>query len=206
VFTWLVGIKNTIIAGSVCLIVGYMGGWFTANNVYKGRVARQAIAQLNETRKDDAHAVADSQAKSDAVEDRVADIEVFQEKVQTEAQRHVEKSVPTRVAPFRVEGQGLSAPYQYESLTYGLVCVLNAARDNREANCPAPGSDAASRTVTEATFAVFVANDLKVVEMYHELAFRHDSLVDYVLGLQAEQRTRMGILETSVSSDVTGSR
>jgi hypothetical protein len=73
--------------------------------------------------------------------------------------------------------------------------VLNSARDNRKADCPPAGSDEASRTVTEATFAAFVANDLEVVRLYHELALRHDALVDFVLELQMEQRQRLGVKE-----------
>lgn len=202
----LLGLKNIAIAFALGLAIGGAGGLWGGYKMFHGDDAAEQVEELVKARKDDANAIANSQAKSEAIEAREEVIEEIHEQNQTEAQHHVEQPTPipiTRVDVHRIEGPGLSVPYQHQPLAYGLVCVLNSARDNRKADCPPAGSDAASRTVTEATFAAFVANDLQVVEMYFQLAARHGALVDYVLELQEAQRKRMGILDgTSVSSDI----
>lgn len=196
------GIKNTIIAALLSLVIGSLGGFYFGYRYVTGDQAEEKVEALTETRQEDANAVADSQRQSEALTSSVNQIEEHEEKLKEEAASHVQKSTPIiPIAAVVLEGKGLAVPHQYESLTYGIVCVLNAARDNRAADCPAPGSDAARETVTEATFAAFVANDIAVTAEYHKLNERHNALVNYVLWLQAEQRKRLGILEESVSSD-----
>lgn len=195
----LLNIKTVVLAALLGLAVGGVGGAYVTYKLVHGNEAEEVVEQLQDVRKDDANAVADSQAKSQAVQDELTKIDEFSEDFQQEARKQIEQQPRPDTArpdaPFVVEGSGLRLPYQHEYLSYGLVCVLNAARDNRKADCPAAGSYEASRTVTEATFAAFVANDLQVVRMYHELAARHDALVEYVLELQADQRKRLGIEE-----------
>lgn len=69
------------------------------------------------------------------------------------------------------------------------VRVLNDARANtdaapREARGTSPGADAegeaSANAPTTITGADFADNDLEVVRLYHELATRHDGLVDWV--------------------------
>jgi hypothetical protein len=67
------------------------------------------------------------------------------------------------------------------------VGVLNDARRNAPGPTPggaAPGADAegqaAASAPTNITGRLFADNDLEVVRLYHELATRHDGLVDWV--------------------------
>ena len=69
------------------------------------------------------------------------------------------------------------------------VRVLNDARANTDAQAPeaggtSPGADAegeaSANTPTKITGADFANNDLEVVRLYHELATRHNGLVDWV--------------------------
>ena len=69
----------------------------------------------------------------------------------------------------------------------GTVRLLDAARANMPASAPATGSDAASRAPSSVGVPTFVANDLEVVRLYHELATRHNALVDYLEQKQKEQ-------------------
>ena len=69
------------------------------------------------------------------------------------------------------------------------VRVLNNARANADAQTPEAGSssagadaegEASADAPTTITGADFAGNDLEVVRLYHELATRHDGLVDWV--------------------------
>lgn len=65
------------------------------------------------------------------------------------------------------------------SLDHGTVSLLNAARANVPADTAAI-SDAKSKAPSGVGAVEFVENDLEVTRLYHDLAARHDALVDYV--------------------------
>lgn len=73
-------------------------------------------------------------------------------------------------------------------LDVGTVRLLNEARLNAQPGDapggPTPGTDAQSEAAAAAptpiTGRIFADNDLQVVGLYHELAARHDGLVDWV--------------------------
>jgi hypothetical protein len=70
----------------------------------------------------------------------------------------------------------------------GTVRLLNDARAGRNqlptGSAPAGGNEAGGALTVTAPFVTgvdFALNDLKVVQLYHELAARHDTLVDWVV-------------------------
>lgn len=74
-------------------------------------------------------------------------------------------------------------------LDHLTVRVLNNARANADAQAPETGSssagadaegEASADAPTTITGADFAGNDLEVVRLYHELATRHNGLVDWV--------------------------
>lgn len=74
-------------------------------------------------------------------------------------------------------------------LDVGTVRLLNDAREGA-ASDPAIFSDGASQAPSDVGQAELIDNDLQVIGLYHELAIKHDALVDYVESLinkQAEQ-------------------
>jgi hypothetical protein len=74
------------------------------------------------------------------------------------------------------------------TLDSGTVSLLNAARQGGTLGSVSGGNEALDAAST-VTISKFVDNDLDVVKLYHELAARHDQLVDEVeqkLSLQAQ--------------------
>ena len=74
-------------------------------------------------------------------------------------------------------------------LDRGTVSLLNAARANVPADA-ASVSNEESGTTSGIGIADFAENDIEVTRKYHELATRHDALVDYVQSKIDEQRSK----------------
>lgn len=65
-------------------------------------------------------------------------------------------------------------------LDAGTVGLLNAARADLPASAASAIGDEEGAPAAAASVADFIDNDLDVVRLYHELAKRHDELVDFV--------------------------
>lgn len=77
--------------------------------------------------------------------------------------------------PLACAGDG--SAYRFD---IGTIRLLNAARANVPAADPTSDDDGEGRTTSTIGIEAFVANDLEIILKYHELAARHNALVDYI--------------------------
>lgn len=91
---------------------------------------------------------------------------------------HNEQAISERTAEKPVCPNPALDAVHLDSRTVGL---LNAARQGRGPEDGSPGAEADAEVETTAVTAADLAiNDAEIVWMYHDLAVRHDGLVDWV--------------------------
>lgn len=171
--------KNIALAGALALAIGYCAGYYTKAQFVKAdqldtvtKAQEQTAANIQESLK--ASTAVEQQVT--ASNQKVGDIrkEVASRVKQKEKEIvYVEKKVPVPVADVC-------------ALDAGTVGLLNDARAGAAAN-PAGSSDGKSKAAADVEFSEFIDNDLQVVEQYHELATRHNALVDYVQSIVQQQ-------------------
>jgi hypothetical protein len=99
----------------------------------------------------------------------------------------IRKKVAVRVQPKETFNEANLRPVcPAADLDVGTVRLLNSARDGSTLD-PASLGDVASQTPSGAGLPELLDNDLEVVQLYRELAVRHDTLVDYVESLIQKQ-------------------
>lgn len=128
--------------------------------------------------------LADTQAAADAR------ITTLTKHLANQAKNHrkaIEDATPTRYAQAAGEPDPASpvliGAAVLDELTLRLLNDARANRPAQEAGDPAGRSDEevrAAATASAVTGADLAVNDLMVVRQYHELAARHDTLVDWV--------------------------
>lgn len=162
--------RNVLLAALVSLLLGTGIGYYIKAKF----VAAAQKTALVELRKVDAKSVQDSTRREGKLQDRLDTTRRNAQIIQKESDPHVYRN--PKVTCDAVEAGG--------DLFLGIrdVRLLNAARENRTAD-PATWRDAEVKAPSDITVAGFVQNDLQVVEQYHDLAQRHDELVDYVNAL-----------------------
>lgn len=160
--------KNLLIAAFVSLLIGFAAGFITKGKFVKA----DQVTAIVEVRKDDAKAITTNLASD------VATLNAEQ-KNNSKAQRI------TRAISVTVPTGGLRAPSNETAcpsnplLSVGLVRLLNDARSGSVVES-AERADAAEQTASDVTVSDFAENDVEVTRLYHELAGRHDKLVDWV--------------------------
>lgn len=118
---------------------------------------------------------------------RLAEVQRTNTAVSTELKSHFkaqEQKHAERKTTDQAEGEAVCAdPLAHTvRLDHRTVGLLNAARENRspEDSGASAGADEEGGT-SAVTVADLALNDIEVVRKYHELATRHDGLVDWVL-------------------------
>lgn len=187
-------IRNAVIVALLSSVVGFGAGYYTKHKF--------ALAEIHEAvteqRKEDAHALADMQAKEAALQAQLDEERARIETIQREIKPHViyrtVHAKPQKPTP-GTEGLGDPAPEQdcpavadggTAFLDVATVRLLDDARAGA-ADAPAWG-DAEVEAAADVSVTEFVQNDLEVVGMYHDLATRHDALVEWVEGLLKKQK------------------
>ena len=127
--------------------------------------------------------VAQSATVSQNIEDKVADTNHNIGQMQAAAVARVKAQEKIHESEAHSPAQEPRSTLSHSGNTWvfdvGTVRLLDAARANTHLD-PATLSDAESQAASDVALSEFVANDLEVVKLYHELAHRHDTLVDYV--------------------------
>lgn len=173
----LSNIKNIALATSIALAVGYTAGYYTKGQFTKANL----FESVTEARHESAQSIQHSLETSLATEQKVTD--------STQQVAVVRKAVAARVQPKIQETSNeanlrLSCPDS--GLDVGTVRLLNSARDGTAFD-PASLGDGASQAPSGIGLPELLDNDLEVVQLYRELAVRHDALVDYVESLIQKQ-------------------
>lgn len=155
---------NRIAALIVAVVVGFgFGFWFNQKLV---QADRTEVAEA--TTKAAIKEAGESSEKSNEIEVAVT--------ANNARQAVIKDRIVERIVYKKAEYEKAECPaFAFDSDTIGL---LNAARQNTDP--AATGSNAEGPAFAAVGIAEFVANDLEVVRLYHELALRHDQLVDYV--------------------------
>lgn len=181
-------ISVTLAVMVLCFSLGYV----TATEKSKDKQVKVATLTQSNSNKE----VLASQAKSVAVETKVAASTQKIEAIKQEAVKRVEKTEPkvTIQTVYRTPGEkdgstndnnhdtvvGLSVetsrPWTFDN---GTVRLFNAARIN-DTDSASSGSDASDQTASDVTVGKFAENDLEVVSLYHDQSERLKALQDYV--------------------------
>lgn len=188
-------ITTFLLACFMALSIGAVGGYYT-----KGRfVKADRVDKIADVRKEDASNAAHAQATSIALADDIHAVRGSIADLKKESVRYVTRrvEVPQACAPTGApeSPDGHRAPRVLaadDALPIGLVRLLNAARGGA-ADRPAIGSDAEGQAPSDVAVQDFIDNDFDIVAEYHGLAKRHDALVEFVAGIQRNQRARLGI-------------
>ena len=173
----IANLKTTALATAIALMVGYFAGYYTKGQFVKADQLDAATDAQHQTAVD----IQESLKTSLAVD---ADVAASNQKVET-----VRKAVAARIKQKEIKneanlhGECLSlndiCPGCRFSLDVGTVRLLNSARAGTAPDTTGLG-DGESETPSEIGEAEFIDNDLQVVQMYHELATKHNALVDWV--------------------------
>lgn len=174
------------IAAVLAILVVIAGIFFGGARWQANRDARahavDVQTQLNDYRQAVATEIKQSQDKSKALSAALKESKTQQESLksaamdrltQQETRDNDEKTCLT-IGSFRFD--------------VGTVRVLDAARADLPASAAATGSDAEGRAPSSVGIPAFVSNDLEIVRQYHDLAKRHNALVDYIEQKQKEQQ------------------
>jgi hypothetical protein len=177
------------------LAISFGAGFFVKGQLTQAGQAKQATAALQKS----AQNVVVAAAESNRIETEVAKVEANVASIKSAvAKRGVTlhpRKEPQVEPAFRndsIDVRAGSAPALVASGTQdacgpgtgfylddGTVRLLNAARQGRGVDA-AGGSDEAQSAPSSVGVADLIANDLDIVQMYHDLAKRHDELVDAV--------------------------
>lgn len=166
-------LKNTAIAGALAFSIGLAFGYYVKSQFVKADQFSAVTEAQHQTAKDIEHSLEIDSAVETKVTALTSNVESARKAVS------IRLTQPTGDAK---EAQNETTPQSRScdwSLDLGTVSLLNSARAGTPVDSAFLG-DATSKIPSGIEFADFADNDLQVVELYHELAARHDALVDYV--------------------------
>lgn len=163
-------VKNVALVSIATFILGWGSGFYVKAQFYKADKLDTVIEAKVETANNITESI-DRSAKVEtevrAGEQRVA---VIRKTVAKRIQEKEKTSEPQTKMP--------SNPVC--TLDVGTVSLLNAARDGTSSVRPDSYINAESQAPSSVGVAELIDNDLEVVQLYQELAIRHNDLVDQV--------------------------
>lgn len=170
-------LKNMALAISIALVVGFCTGYTTKAKFVKA----DQFESVTEARHESAQNIQQSLETSLVTEQKVTD--------STTKIAAIRKEVAARVQPKTQETSNeanLRPACSRDGLDVGTVRLLNSARDGSALD-PASLGDGASQAPSGIGLPELLDNDLEVVQLYRELAVRHDALVDFVESIIKKQ-------------------
>lgn len=165
--------KNIVMAWIIGFAVGFPAGFYTAGRFVKA----DQLEAVDQAQRGTAVGIRESLKESAAL-DRSLDMGAAQN-------AQIKKLVVRRVKSQKVKHENPVTCSAW-TLDVGTVGLLNSARAGTPIDAASLG-DEASKAPSSITPADLVENDTEVVGMYHDLAKRHNALVDYVQSKIDEQ-------------------
>jgi len=168
----------------VALFIGFGGGYYTKSKFTDAAV----VEQVKKDDKQTATNVVVSAQTSQKVESEVQKSDTTVSEIQEAVSKRPKRVRPSVVIqPAQENLNEKSDPKAVQSvvscdayqLDVGTVRLLNAARKGVGLDSIASGDEALSAP-SGITIDKLLQNDLEVVKLYHDLAIRHDQLVDEV--------------------------
>lgn len=139
-------------------------------------------------------AVEDANARSAMIVAELSEQYAEQEKVKDAALARLKRQLAAEKGKIHVvykDREGNPAPslgdFYFDLGTVGLLNAARAGLPTTDALDPSNGGDEALSAPSTVGILAFVENDLAIVRQYHELARRHDALVDYI---ELQQKAR----------------
>lgn len=171
----MLNIKNLVITACLSLTIGFMVGSYSEKQFVKADKFEAATEAQSQTTTE----IKESLETSLAVESEVAASNQKVSKIRSAVAAHLKEEVP--------HDQGKPSCAPADVLIDGrTVFLLNAARSGSGISTTG-STDGEVSTAPSVGFPELIDNDLQVVQMYRELATKHDALVDWV-SAEVEQR------------------
>ena len=167
-------VKNIVLAVVLALSVGYCTGYYTKGQFVKA----DQFEAVTEARSETADSIQESLKTSAATEQEVT---ASNQKIAV-----IRKTVTARIQSKETQNEANLHLACHSGLDVGTVRLLNSARDGSTLDAASLG-DAASQAPSGIGLSELLDNDLETVQLYRELAVRHDTLVDYVESLIQKQ-------------------
>lgn len=161
-------IKLALLGIAGAFAIGTGVGYYTKGQFVKADHLDAAI----EAREVTASNIQESLSISSAVEQKTT---ASNQRIAIIRKKAVERNKPKETVDVTLPVQ----PVRNCNLDHDTVRLLNAARDPAAA-LPTGNPDAESQAASQVTQSDLIDNDIEVVGLYHELAERHDALVDWV--------------------------
>jgi len=176
--------KNTLIVAFLCLAIGAGAGFYLKGRLVKANQVEKVEQAIEKT----ADNIIEANKASEQIEEKAEETkQAVRIVTKTVVQRvkKVEKVYECQNTEVAQASNGSSGAYVW-NLDVGTVRMLNDARAGRTPDSTA-GSDAESKAPSGLAPSQFIENDLQIVEQYHDLATRHDALVDWVNSVLMKQ-------------------
>lgn len=178
--------KNMALVAVASLVIGFAAGAWTNEQLTKADQLDAAVESQRETAVD----VRDSLKQSVAVEEKVAastqNVQEVRKQVAKRVKPPVSQPTPEKPHESLPEAQANLRPRTDWTLDLGTVWMLDSAREGLPFD-PTRLRDGAGEAPSDVGVPELIDNDLEVVERYHELAERHNALVDYVESVIQQQ-------------------
>lgn len=172
----LSNLRNTLLALALGLLVGLFGGYYIKSKFVQADVVERVVEQ----RKDDAKAVTDMQKVESSLQKEVESSRSNVATIRKEIQyREIYVPVPKEPTDPAEEPNPSALGCGERVLSLAVSGMLNAARADQPYD-PAAWGDGKGEAPSGVTDQELIDNDLEVVGMYHDLAKRHNALVDWV--------------------------
>lgn len=162
-------IKNIIVAVALSFLTGIGVGFYVKGEFAEADQVDQALDARHET----AENVVESHEADKKLDAGVAKSNAEVQKIRT--------IVKTRIVKEKANETACS-----NSLDVGTVSLLNSARNGTPVDS-AGVSDESGQAASGLTLSELLDNDLEIVQLYHELAKKHDTLVDFVESIMKKQ-------------------
>lgn len=169
-------VKNIAIAISLSLILGFCSGFYTSGQFAKA----SQLEAVTEIQHQSTLEIEKSLTTSLDVEKKVTASNTSVSALRKQAQAHLKESKDDKPSQNHCNANDAF-------LDPDIVFLLNSARIGVVG--ATSGSDGESKATSGIGIPAFIDNDLEVVGMYHELAERHNALVDWV-SEEVEKRTK----------------
>lgn len=165
------GFKNVLLTATVSVAIGAGIGFYTSNQFHKADL----VKALSKSQTQTASAIVQANKESQKIDSNTQFTNNRIDSIRFEIAKGVSKQ---------------NDDHKICSLNWYLdidtVRLLDSAR-TKTFDSAAPVSDGKGSAASNITTAQFLDNDLQVVKLYHELATRHDALVDFVNELMNQQ-------------------
>jgi len=186
----LLKLKNFLLKinwAAVGLVIVIVGSFYLGYQYKAGQVAKKENKELVQAKKVDAHAIKRQVELNLKAEEKKEQVRTVTKYVTKEIVKYVPQTILSGEA-VRENDCSCASP----TLSVGAVWLLNAARQGTSPDTSNWSAEEV-QAPTDIGLQELAVSDTELAGQYNELAADHDSCVEYVQGLVADQQRRLGI-------------